>query len=719
MALIGKIRSNSWLLVVMIGLGLGGFILMDMMSSGPSGFSGGQTTLAEIDGRKIEYKEFSRTFDILNSGASQSNVYGRRAALWNFYVDETILQNEADALGLGVGKGEVSDLFFSRDPSKLSPYIQQRYSNPQTRQVDFQQLDQIKSWIENRQIDDLIKQGQLRPDFRYYWQQEQSQVILSRLQSKLTGLASKGMYTPNWMAEMLATDNNATVDIAYVQIPFDAIDDGDVALSDEDYSKYLNENKGLYTTDEETRKVEYVTFPVEASTEDIEGIKTTLAGQVPNFQNTDDDSTFVQNNLGSISQFWVKADGLNAEISDTVFSMPIGSVFGPYEENGAFRAVKLLDRQMMQDSADSRHILVSATTPADFPRASSKADSLINLLNNGESFDSLTVKFSDDPGSKNKGGEYDYVGVNTMVPEYNDAIFFGNPGVFQKVRTQFGYHIVEAQGQKGNATPYVRVAYISQPIIPSQKTQDEVREKALDFVEANRTIDAMFKAAADQNLTVETSPAVKRNDYSVGSLGAENGSRDIIRWAFNNDINTPTAKVGDVSPDVYTFSDPVNFYTNKIVVTALQSVRPAGIPTVADVKDQIELEVIKMKKGEIIAAKIGSSTDLNSIAAQFEEVKVDTAQAVNFGTANIPSVGAEPDVVAAAINQGVNSVSSPVIGASGVFVVKPTYKPDPTPGNLIAAKTSNQTSARNAVRGTLMPALRKSTEIDDNRAKFY
>ncbi|MCB0565892.1 MAG: SurA N-terminal domain-containing protein, partial [Phaeodactylibacter sp.] len=70
MALISKIRKNSWLLIVLIGLGLGGFIIMDMTSGQQSVFGSSQFTVGEIDGQKLDWNQFNRVEQVLygNSG---------------------------------------------------------------------------------------------------------------------------------------------------------------------------------------------------------------------------------------------------------------------------------------------------------------------------------------------------------------------------------------------------------------------------------------------------------------------------------------------------------------------------------------------------------------------------------------------------------------------------------------------------------------------------
>ena len=90
MALIGTIRKNSWLLILVIGLALAAFIIMDMTSAGNRG--GGVTSLAmgKIDGKTIDWNEFQGVENMLYSGSS-ADVFARRSQLWNYFVEEAIV----------------------------------------------------------------------------------------------------------------------------------------------------------------------------------------------------------------------------------------------------------------------------------------------------------------------------------------------------------------------------------------------------------------------------------------------------------------------------------------------------------------------------------------------------------------------------------------------------------------------------------------------------
>ncbi|MDV7398238.1 SurA N-terminal domain-containing protein, partial [Arthrospira platensis SPKY1] len=101
--------------------------------------------VGDIKGNKLDWNQFYNVEQLLYGG-SGGDVYARRNQLWNYFVEEALVQEEAEALGLGVSKPELLDLQFGTNPSSV---IRQRFQNPQTGQMDFQQLNQIKQAIED------------------------------------------------------------------------------------------------------------------------------------------------------------------------------------------------------------------------------------------------------------------------------------------------------------------------------------------------------------------------------------------------------------------------------------------------------------------------------------------------------------------------------------------------------------------------------------------
>lgn len=706
MALIGEIRKNSWLLVALIALGLIGFIVMDMTSGQQSIFGSSQTTIGEFGGQKLDWNKFNRTEEILYGG-SGGDVYARRDQLWNYFVEEALIKEEAEEIGLGVSVAELKDLQFGTDPS---PIIRNRFTDQQTRQLDFQQLNQIKTSIEDgTALED--------PRFVAFWRHQEQEIIKDRLQSKLAGMVAKAIYTPTWMAEMGQAELNAPAEFAYVKVPFDEIDDSEVSVSDADYEAFLKKNRATYDRDEETRKLEYVVFDVLPTAQDSTELRGKIANLLSEFQATDNDSTFVERNYGSINGAFVTKESVSPVIADTVFALPVGSVYGPYVEGRAYRAVKVVDRLNMADSADTRHILISADSPEAFLTAKRRVDSLEQLIASGqERFDSLATKFSQDPGSASKGGLYENVTPGQFVPEYNDIIFeTGELNKLYKVQTTFGWHLVEVLSRSSTSKPRVKLAFLEEAIVPSEETQNNIYDRVLAFVGQNRDIESLRAAAKEaSDLEIETSPSLAKNDFSIGSLGTGQASRDIIRWAFKD------ASVGDVSPDVYSYQDPQAYFTNKMVVAALRSVQGEGLPSVANIKDEIETLVLNEKKAEVLKQRI-SSADLSAVASQFD-VPIDTARNVNFSASFVPGLGGEPAVIGEVFNMSVGATAGPIVGKSGVFVVKLLSKPEAAPATAASMPQIKRNMAaplQNQVPRNLMQAMKDNANIDDNRFRFY
>ena len=706
MALIGDIRKNSWLLIVLIGLGLASFIMMDMFSGDKSIFGAQQTQIGSINGKSIDWNEFQTAENVLFRG-SAADAFSRRQGLWNYFVEESLLQEESKALGLSVGKEELLDLQFGANPS---PIIQQSMRNPQTGQLDRAALQDYKSQIESNTMT-----GQLRQ----YWALQEKQIIKDRLQTKLGSMVTKGLYTPTWMVEQVYADQNQKMDFSYVKIPFDKIADADVKVEDSDLNNYLASNMGLYTQDEETRKVDYVTFNVLPTAQDSQAIKEELRALKKDFRQTtiEDMPDYVKTNFGLFNNTFYTQDQLSPTNGNRIFNAEVGKVIGPYVEGNTYSMAKVLDRRVLPDSASSRHILISATTPAQFIQADRTIDSLQNLIETGVAqFDSLAIKNSQDPGSASKGGKYDNVGINQFVPEYRDIIFFeGQIGKLYKVRTSYGVHLIEPLGRKnGSNKEYVRLAYLSQPIIPSETTQDDLFQEVYQFVNDNgSSIDALKAAAESRGMTVETSPLFKKNDYNLNTLGTGQAARDIVRWAY--DSNTGT---GDVSPELYRFQDQTTYHYNKYVVAALKSIAPVGKPTLANMREDIYPMVMNQKKAEMLKSTIGGQ-DLVSIASSYDK-EIEEATNVSFSTNFLPGSGNEPKVVAAAANLAVNQISAPIAGDGGIYVVQLKNKPPVgAASNIPSLRKSSTAKIQSQVSASLMNSIKKNAEIEDNRSRFY
>ncbi|MFK8054529.1 MAG: peptidylprolyl isomerase [Saprospiraceae bacterium] len=702
MALIGEIRQRSWLLIVLIGLAMAGFIFMDMFSGERSIFSAQRTAIGEVAGETIDQRQFERAYSALYNN-SQGDVFQQRQGLWNFMVEDKLVRTEAREIGMQVPAEELEDLQYG---TSLSPIITQRFRDQATGQVNREVINSYKTAELDGSIGDPAKVDPTRRDFWFF---QKTEINKQRLQDKMAALVGKSMYTPDWMAEEIAKGQNTRVDFAYAKVDYSAIPDASVTLEDADYQAFMATEGHNYRRTSEGRSIAYVAFDVTPSLADSTAIRGRLIEAKNSWSTAASDSTFVTSNRGTFAPTYLATSALPAAAQGA----EVGSIVGPYLVGNSYSITKVVDRMTIADSVASRHILLPASTQEEYIASQSLADSLVALVKAGtNSFDELARQFSTGPTST-KGGDLGYVAPGAMVGPFNDLIFFqADKGELKQVVTQFGLHVVEVTGQKYiNNNQGTRIATITEAVEPSTDTQNERYEAASRFAQTNRTVDALRTAAeADPSLTFVDGIIAGANDYIVGALGSASASRDMIKFAFKS-------ATGEVSPNVYSFKAPGAFFDGKYVVTAQTGEIPAGIPSWSAAKSLIKPAVMNMKKAAMIAA---AGSDLNAVAGRYG-VSLDTARAVNFGSAFIPGVGAEPKVLAEAFGMATNTTSGVIAGGGAAFMIKPLVRTGPgdVSGQTINIRRTQDAQNKNAAGSRFGLALREAGEVSDDRGRFY
>jgi peptidyl-prolyl cis-trans isomerase C len=138
----------------------------------------------------------------------------------------------------------------------------------------------------------------------------------------------------------------------------------------------------------------------------------------------------------------------------------------------------------------ARHILIVVKQGADDDgkkTAKKKAEELLGRIKKGEDFAKLAGEFSDDPGSKQKGGDLGFFTRNSMILEFDKAAFALEPGgVSGIVETSYGYHIIKVEEKKKAEIP------------PYETIKEEAKALALQAAKQERVsrfIDKSFKEA--------------------------------------------------------------------------------------------------------------------------------------------------------------------------------------------------------------------------------
>ena len=705
MALIGKIRKNPLLVLLFIGGGIALFVLSDIMNSGTRGPIGpAEAMLARVGEREIERNEFERTLQV---AGTSNDAYQSRDNLWNFYLSEGLIRNETDRLGLAVTKNELDELTYG---PRYSPVIRQTYGDRQTGQVDPTFLNQVRGQIESGDISEL---QQRYPNFADIWTYQNRQVRTQRLQEKLGALVSKAMYAPSWMAQEYADAQSATRDVAVVRIPFDELDNDEVDVTDADLQEYVDEYRSRYDNLEETRQLAYVNFPVEATQEDSAAVRATMQDIAARWRQApaSEDSLFAITNDGSYTGSYVAEDQIAPSIASTLMNdVAVGEIYGPFVEGQLMALAKLIDRQEVPDSVTLRRIVRNANIPTQLTEANRLIDSLQTVLEEEPAkFDELAGEFNRDSRSIATNGLLENIEPGQLDPAVDRLAFItAEPGRLYKISTATGVQLIEVIRRSSSTTPRVNVAYVTEQMIPSSDTEDAVRVRAEEFLTGKNSLDELRAAAEAEGLTVEVTDPLNIGTYYIQDLGNGQDVRDMVCWAFGADQ-------GDVSGFVYTFTDPNFYFEDKYVVVGVENVLPVGQAPVAALRSSIEGPVRDRLKGRKLAEAL-QGMDLLEAARQYDAV-IDTLSSVSFTQNSLPQgIGAEPKVVAAATAGATNTVTGPIVGNNGVYLVKPlTEAPTGSSGSLPSARVAMNLSSRTRVPQQLLNGLRAEVDIEDQR----
>ena len=124
------------------------------------------------------------------------------------------------------------------------------------------------------------------------------------------------------------------------------------------------------------------------------------------------------------------------------------------KDNLSDKEIKDYYENEFSEQISASHILISVSDDVSEEDALNKAKDLIKQLNDGADFAELANANSDDPGSKEKGGDLGYFGKGQMVSEFEDAAYALKVNEYTKepVKTSYGYHIILKTGEKEKAS---------------------------------------------------------------------------------------------------------------------------------------------------------------------------------------------------------------------------------------------------------------------------
>ena len=722
MSVIQKIRDKyaRWA-VIAIAVSLLGFILMDAFAGRTGLFSNKQsTTLGKINGKAIDYKDFQTKLQMAENNMSRQgqeiNDMQRQQlneSLWQQEVNDQILNEQYEKLGLTVGEKELKDMLYGNNPPD---FIRQYFSDPKTGKVDVVRAQQ--------EINRAMKSGSAEQ--KEGLSQEFEFLKTQRLMSKYMSLLTNTAYFPKWFLEKRNVDNSVLAKVSYVTVPYASIADSTIKVSDDEIKAFINDHKKDFEQKEETRSINYIAFSAAPSSADTAAAKSQVEGLKAGFASSNDAATYVAQQGSSTPYFdgYLGKSIIQVPAKDSILSLPKGAVYGPYLDGGNYVLAKMVDSKILPDSVKCRHILLGTVNPQTGQPlmsdsvAKAKADSIALAIRNGANFDSLDTKYSTDEAAKQTKGVMTFssqqIQSEGFAKEFGQFILFdGKPGDKKVVKTQFGWHYIEIMAHI-NPEPHYKVAYLSKPIAASQETDNQANNQANMFAGNSRDLKS-FNENYEKNLKSKglnklTASDIRAMDYNI--QGLPGGARSFVKDVFNadkGDVLGPT-RVGD-----------------DYVVAIVTEVNEPGVQSVERVRPMVEPILRNKKKGEQIIKNIGQISTLEQVATKLNQT-VQTADSLRFSGGN-NVLGYEPKVLGAIFNPANKGKVTPAIsGTQGVYVVRvdnvattPVEAASIDDQRKMLEMQNRQTLMSQMQQGynPINEALKKSADIKDNRSKFY
>ena len=711
MAALGKIRKRGVALVIIIGLGLFAFIAEEAFRSCEATKNQQRQQIGEVLGNKINVQEFQALVDEyqevlkMSQGVdnlSEEQLNSLKDEVWNSYVNEQIIANEAGKIGLTVTDEELQNIMKEgTNPMLLrTPFV-----NQQTGRFDVTLLTKFladyKKNSTNPQLSESYQQ------IYKYWQFIEKQLRTQTLAQKFQSLIANSLISNPVSAKMAFDAQNQESDVELASIAYSTVNDNDVQVAESDLKAKYDEQKEMFKQTVETRDIKYVAYQVVASAADRQALMATMKEASDKLQSGANPAEVVRKAQSQFPYTGIAATkrAYPSDIAAKLDSMSVGQTTGPFEtkSDNTLNVVKLLSKVQMPDSIEYRQIQVGGATLEETRKT---ADSIYTALKAGADFGQLAEKYGQ-TGQKQWLTSAMYENSNSMDEESKNYLNSINTLAVNEVKNlEFsqGNIVLQVTARKAMVDKY-DVALVKHTIDFSKATYSEAYNKFSQYVSENKTLEELEKNAEKFGYRVQERKDLFNSEHNVAGLRA---TREAMKWIFD-------AKAGEVSP-LYECGSNDN-----LLVVALTKVNPVGYRSLSDVKDVLKQEVLRDKKFEQIKAKFAGVGDI--AAAKAKGARVDSVKQITFNApVFVQATGSSEPALAgavAALKQGDFSKAL-IKGNAGAYLFR-VIKKAPREGATFDDKAMERSLSQRAQQaaGRFIQELYQKANVVDNRYLFF
>lgn len=664
MATLQNIRSKGPLLVIAVGLALFAFIAGDAwrvlqphQSQDVGEVNGDVLSAQDYQSMVDEYAEVVK-FTSGTNALSDDQLNQLRDEVWRTYVNNQLIEAEAEKLGLTVSKEEIKSIINEGTHPLLA---QTPFRNPQTGAFD---KDMLMKFLADYA---KMNQGQMPAQYADYynslykvWSFIEKTLVQTRLQEKYSNLIAKSLLSNPVEAQMTFDGRIDQKDMLLAAVPYSSIVDSTITVTDAELKAAYDEKKEQYRQYVETRNIKYIDVQVTASDEDKVELRKEMDEYTAQLAGATSDYSTLVRSTGSEQPYvdlYYTTRALPSDVVARLDSVAMGDVYGPYYNalDNTMNSFKKLAKASMPDSIQYRQIQVVAETPE---KTKTLADSIYNAIKGGADFAEVAKKYGQTGGSIwITSANYEGAQVDGDNLKYITAVTTGETNDLQNLSLAQGNVILQVTGKKAYKDKY-KVAVVKRAVEFSKDTYSKAYNDFSQFIAANNTLDKLVANAEDAGYRLLDRTDLYSAEHSIGGV---RGTKEALRWVFS-------AKPGEVS-GLYECGE-----SDHMMVVGLVSVAPEGYRSLAAVQNDLRMQLVRDKKAEKIMADMKAAN-----ASTFDQYKglanavTDSVKHVTFDAPAFVSVlrSSEPLVSAYASVGAMNQLSAPIKGNAGVFVLQP------------------------------------------------
>ena len=711
MAALGKIRKRGVTLVIIIGLGLFAFIAEEAFRSCEATKNQQRQQVGEVLGNKINVQEFQSLVDEYQEvikmtqgrdNLSEEELNQVKDQVWNQFINDQLISNEAKKLGLTVTDEELQNILREGTNPLLrqSPFV-----NQQTGRFDVTMLTKFLADYKKNANNPQLAESYER--IYKYWQFIEKQLRTQTLAQKFQGLVAGSLLSNPVSAKMAFDAQNQESDILLASIPYSSINDNDVNVSDADIKAKFDSEKEMFKQTMETRDFKYVDFQVVASAADREALMKTMNEASEKLQSGANPAEVVRKAQSQFPYLGMAAtkNAFPRDIIARLDSMSVGQTSRPFEttSDNTLNVVKLIAKTQAPDSIEYRQIQVTGATLEAIRKT---ADSITTALKAGANFEELAKKYGQEGKSQWLTSAMYENSTNMDEESKNYLASINTLGVNEVKNLEFsqGNIVMQVLSRKAMVDKY-DVAVIKHTIDFSKGTYSDAYNKFSQYVSENKTLADLEKNAAKFGFKVLERKDMFNSEHNVVGLRS---TREAMKWLFDS-------KEGQVSP-LYECGN-----NDHLLVLALTKIHPVGYRDFESAKDMLKTEVLNDKKFEQIKSKFANVKNLAD--AQKAGAKVDTVKQVTFGApVFVQATGASEPALSGAVAGVKQGEFSPALvkGNAGAYLFQVNRKAA-REGEKFDAKAVEMRLQQQATQAAsrFVSELYQKANVVDNRYLFF